>query len=350
MEFTAETLAGFLGGTVEGDPAAKVWTIAKIEEAGTGALCFLSNPKYEPFIYTTGATAVIVNKDFAPSQPVKATMIRVDDAYGAFAKLLELYVAGKPRKTGVSPLASIDEGATLGEGCYVGQFAVISPGAKVGKNCRIYPGVYLGDNVRVGDNALLMPGVVIYEECVLGNNVTIHAGSVIGADGFGFAPNAAGSYDKIPQVGNVVIEDDVEIGANTCVDRATMGSTVVKKGVKLDNLVQIAHNVVVGENTVLAAQVGVAGSSKIGKNCMAGGQVGISGHLTVGDGVQLGSKSGVSNNIPAGEVHLGYPSMPGRQFHRSFAVYRNLPDLSIKVSKLEKELTALKKPMAQDEK
>ncbi len=349
MEFTVEMIAGFLGGDVVGDKNAKVWTIAKIEEAEQGALCFLSNMKYEPFIYTTNATAAIVSKDFVPSSRVKATLIKVADAYGAFAKLLELYVANKPRKTGISPQASIDEKASLGEGCYVGQFAVICPGAKIGKNCRIYPGVYIGDNVKVGDRALLMPGVVIYEECVLGNDVTIHSGSVIGADGFGFAPNAAGGYDKIPQIGNVVIEDGVEIGANTCVDRATMGSTLIKQGVKLDNLIQIAHNVVVGEDSVLAAQVGIAGSTKIGSHAMMGGQVGIVGHITLGDRVQLGSKSGVSNNIGDDEIHMGYPSMPGRQFHRSFAVYRNLPDLSMKVSKLEKEIARLKAALDADE-
>ncbi len=319
-----------------------MWTLAKIEEAGAGALCFLSNMKYEPYIYTTGASVVIVGKDFTPSQPVKATMVKVDDAYGAFAKLLELYVANKPRKSGVSPQAAIDPKAEVGEGCYVGEYAVICAGAKVGKNCRIYPGVYIGDHVKIGDNALIYPRVTIYEECVLGNNVTVHAGTVIGSDGFGFAPNASGSYDKIPQIGNVVIEDDVEIGANTCIDRATMGSTRIKRGVKLDNLIQIAHNVTIGEDSVLAAQNGIAGSTKIGRNCMFGGQVGIVGHIEVGDRVQLGSKAGVSNNIPDGQVHVGYPSQPGMQFHRSHAIFRNLPDLSKKVGALEKEVARLK--------
>lgn len=335
-------IAAFLGGEVAGDKAAKVWTIAKIEEAGPGALCFLSNMKYEQYIYTTGATAVIVSKDFVPSQPVAATMIKVADPYGAFAKLLELYVANKPRKTGISPLASIDAAASVADDCYVGEFAVVSPGAKVGKGSRIYPGVYVGDKVAIGERALIFPGVVIYEECVLGNDVTIHAGSVIGADGFGFAPNKNGGYDKIPQVGNVVIEDGVEIGANTCIDRATMGSTIIRKGAKLDNLIQVAHNVAIGENTVMAAQVGIAGSTKIGKNCMFGGQVGIVGHITIGDRVQLASKAGVSNSIDEGEVFMGYPALPGRQFHRSNAVFRNLPELSAKVSKMEKELAKLK--------
>ncbi len=347
MEFTLEMVAAFLGGELIGDKNLKVNTIAKIEEAGAGALCFLSNMKYEPHIYTTGATAVIVNRDFTPSQPVSAALIKVDDAYGAFAKLLELYIANKPRKSGVSPLASIDPKAEVGEGCYVGEFAVVSPGAKLGKGCRIYPGVYLGDNVRVGDNALLMPGVVVYEECVLGDNVTIHSGTVIGADGFGFAPNASGGYDKIPQIGNVVIEDGVEIGANTCIDRATMGSTVIHKGAKLDNLIQIAHNVTLGENSVFAAQVGIAGSTHVGANCMFGGQVGTVGHITIGDRVNLGSKTGVSNNIADGETHMGYPSQPISKFHRSNAVIRNLPELSSKVNKLEKELAALKDLLSQ---
>lgn len=345
MEFSAEMIAAQLSGEVVGDKQVKVHTLAKIEEGHPGALSFLANPKYEHYLYTTRSSIVIVNRSFTPAQPVAATMIRVEDAYGCFAKLLELYVAGKPRKTGISPQAAIDESAKLGENCYVGAFAVIDRGASIGNNCRIYPQVYIGDGVKLGDNVTVNAGVKIYEGCVVGNNVVIHAGSVIGADGFGFAPNASGSFDKIPQVGNVVLEDDVEIGANTCIDRATMGSTRIRRGVKLDNLIQIGHNVVIGENTVAAAQVGIAGSTKVGRNCMFGGQVGIAGHLTIGDEVKAGSQSGIDNNVPDREVRMGTPSLPGLKFHRSNAVFRNLPELSRQVRELEKQLEALKKEM-----
>ena len=344
MEFTAELIAGFLGGEIVGDPKAVVSTLSKIEEGKPGSLAFLANPKYEHYIYETKATIVIVNKDFTASAPVPATMIRVEDAYSCFAKLLELYVANKPQKKGISPLASIDATATLGADAYVGEYAVIGEGVKAGDDCKIYPQVYLGDRVRLGDHVTLYPGVKIYEECVIGSNVTIHAGSVIGADGFGFAPDEKGEYHKIPQIGNVQIEDDVEIGANTCIDRATMGSTVIHRGVKLDNLVQIGHNVTVGANTVAASQVGVAGSSKVGAGCMIGGQVGIAGHLTIGNGVKLASKSGIPNNIPDGETYMGNPAMPGIKYHRSFAVYRHLPELSARVRQLEKEIEKLRTP------
>lgn len=341
MEFTAEMIAGFLGGDIAGDPLAKVNTIAKIEEGHEGALSFLSNPKYEPYIYTTDASIVIVNRSFEPDKPVKATLVKVDDAYACFAKVLELYASNKPQKTGISDRAVIDTSAKLGENAYVGEFTVISAGVVAGDNVKIYPQSYIGDNVKLGNNVIIYPGVKIYEGCVIGNNVSINAGSVIGADGFGFAPNADGTYSKIPQLGNVVIEDDVEIGTNTCIDRATMGSTVIKKGVKLDNLIQIGHNASIGENTVLAAQVGVAGSSKLGKNVMAGGQAGISGHLIVGDNVKLASKTGVTGHIEPGATYIGYPSMIAGKFHRSHAVFRNLPDLSMTVRKLEKEVKRL---------
>ena len=337
MEFTAELIAGYLGGEIAGDPKAVVTKLAKIEEGEAGALAFLANPKYEHYIYDTKATIVIVNRSFEPTAPVAATMIRVDDAYSCFAKLLELYVANKPRKKGVSPLAAIDASATLGDEAYVGEFAVIGANVRLGKNCQIYPHVYVGDNVRLGDNVQLFPGVKIYEQCEIGDNVTIHAGSVIGADGFGFAPDDKGAYHKIPQIGNVRIECDVEIGANTCIDRATMGSTVIRRGVKLDNLIQIGHNVTVGENTVAASQVGVAGSSKVGANCMFGGQVGIAGHLTVGDRVKIASKSGVSNSIPEGETYMGSPAMPGIKY------------LSYKVRQLEKELAKLRERLGEAE-
>lgn len=338
MEFTAEMIAGFLGGEIAGNKEAKVTTIAKIEEGAHGALSFLSNPKYEPYLYSTESSIVIVNRDFEPKEAVKATMIRVDDAYGCFARLLELYAANKPRKTGISAQAAIDPSARLGKDCYVGEFAVICSGVRIGNNCKIYPQVYIGDNVKIGDNVTLFAGVKIYEECEIGNNVIIHAGAVIGADGFGFAPNNEGGFEKIPQIGNVIIEDNVEIGANTCIDRATMGSTRIHRGVKLDNLIQIGHNASIGENTVCAAQTGIAGSSRLGANCMLGGQVGVAGHLTVGDRVRMGSKTGVSNNIGDDQVYMGYPAQPISKFHRSSAVFRNLPELSTDVQTLKKQM------------
>lgn len=341
MEFTAEMIAGAIGGEVVGDKTATVNTFAKITEGHQGALSFLANPKYEHYIYTTRSSVVIVNRSFEPEQPVPATMIRVEDAYGAFAKLLELYVANKPRRTGISERAAIAPSARLGKDCYVGDFAVVDAGAVIGDNCQIFPQAYIGANVRIGNNAIINSGVKIYEECVLGNNVTLHAGCVIGADGFGFAPNAQGSFDKIPQIGNVVIEDDVEIGANTCVDRATMGSTLIRKGVKLDNLIQIGHNVVIGENTVAAAQVGIAGSTQVGHNCMFGGQVGIAGHLSIGDNVKAGSQSGIDNNVESNDTRMGTPSLSGIKFHRSNAIFRNLPELSRTVSRLEKQVAEL---------
>lgn len=341
MQFTAETIAGFISGEIVGDAQATVWTISKIEEGREGSLSFLSNPKYESYIYSTDASIVIVNRSFTPSAPVKATLIKVDDAYGCFAKLLELYNSAKPQKTGISERAAISSSAKLGKDCYVGEFAVIGDSVKMGEGCKIYPQVYIGDNVSMGDNVTLNSGVKIYEGCVIGNNVTIHAGSVIGADGFGFAPNERGEFNKIPQIGNVVIEDWVDIGANTCVDRATMGSTVIKRGVKLDNLIQIGHNVTIGENTVCAAQVGIAGSCKIGANCMMGGQAGLAGHLTLGDRVKVGSKSGVSNSIADGQTHMGYPSLLVTRFNRANAVFRNLPELSGKVYTMEKQLKKL---------
>lgn len=341
MEFTAEMIAGFLHGEVVGDGGAKVSTVAKIEEGHEGALSFLSNPKYEHFVYDSDSSIIIVNKSFEPKHPVKATLVRVEDAYGCFAKLLELYAASKPQKTGISDKASISESAALGSDCYVGDFAVIGEGTRAGNNCKIYPQCYVGDRVRMGDNVTLYPGVKIYEECVIGNNVVINSGSVIGADGFGWAPGPDGKYSKIPQLGNVVIEDNVDIGANTCIDRAMMGSTRIKEGVKLDNLIQIGHNCVIGEDTACAAQVGIAGSSKLGRNCMVGGQVGITGHITLGDKVMIGSKSGISKNVPDGQALMGYPAQQIMKFNRSNAVYRNLPQLSADVDKLKKQMLEL---------
>lgn len=342
MQFTAETIAAFLKGEVAGDKNAAVHEFAKIEEGRPGAISFLANPKYEHHIYDTDSTIVIVGKDFNPSSPIKATLIKVADPYAAFAGLLRLYDENRPRPKGISPRASIAEDAVVGENCYVGDFAVIESGARIGDGCYIYPQSYIGHHARIGDKTTVYAGVKIYEQCVVGSGVTIHAGAVIGADGFGFAPDADGVYAKIPQLGNVVIEDNVDIGANTCIDRATMGSTLIKSGVKLDNLIQVGHNAVIGSNTVAAAQVGIAGSSKIGDNAMFGGQVGIAGHLTIGNNVKAGSQSGISHDIPDDSAVLGSPAMPGMKFHRSNAVFRNLPDLSLRIVNLEKELKELK--------
>ena len=286
MEFTAKQIADFIGGRVEGDENAAVHTFAKIEEGQPGAISFLSNPKYTHYLYDTKSTIVLVNEDLEIEKKISATLIRVKNAYEAVAKLLQLYESMKPKKTGIDPLAFVSPKATIGKEVYIGAFACIGDGATIGDGTQIYPHVVIGDGVNVGAGCLLYPNVTIYQGCRLGSNVTIHAGSVIGADGFGFAPNVDG-YEKIPQIGIVIIEDNVEIGANTCVDRSTMGATVLRKGVKLDNLVQVAHNVEVGENTVMSAQVGIAGSTKVGAWFMFGGQVGLAGHITIGDHVNL---------------------------------------------------------------
>ncbi|MEG1612289.1 MAG: UDP-3-O-(3-hydroxymyristoyl)glucosamine N-acyltransferase [Alistipes sp.] len=342
MEFTAEMIAGFLEGEIVGDKQTKVHTVSSIEEGKAGSLTYLTNLKYEPYLYTSGASIILVDKTFTPSQAVAATLIKVEDTAACVLKLLEMYNAAKPRKIGISHMASISEKATLGEGCYVGDFTVIEAGARVGANCQIYPQVYIGDGVTLGDGCTVYPGAKIYEGCHIGKNCILHAGVVIGADGFGFAPNAQGGFDKIPQLGNVLIEDDVEIGANTCIDRAKTDSTIICRGVKLDNLIQIGHNVQIGENTVSSAQMGIAGTSKVGSNCFLAGQVGIADHVTIGDRVMIGSKSGISNNIPDDEVRMGYPALPGRRFHRASIVYKNLPELADRVRELEREIESLK--------
>lgn len=342
MEFTAEMIAGLLGGEIEGDKLAKVHTVSSIEEGKAGSLTYLTNLKYEPCLYATGASVVLVDRTFTPSKPVAATLIRVESAAAAVLRLLEVYQASKPRKTGISALASVSEKAELGAGCYVGDFTVIEAGVRIGDNCQIYPQVYLGDGVTVEEGTILYPGVKVYEGCSIGRNCVVHAGAVIGADGFGFIPNAEGGFDKIPQLGNVVIEDDVEIGANTCIDRAKTDSTIIRRGVKLDNLIQIGHNVQIGEHTVSSAQTGIAGTSKVGRNCFLAGQVGIADHVTIGDRVKIGSKSGIDKNVPDDEVRLGYPALPGMQYHRSSAVFKNLPELARRVGELERELHNLK--------
>lgn len=342
MEFTAEMIAALLGGTVEGDKTAAVHTVSSIEGGKRGSLTYLTNPKYEQFVYTTEASIVLVGEAFRPAQPVAATLVRVHDVGAAIVKLLEMYNAAKPQKRGISKMCSISDKATVGKDCYVGDFAVIEAGAEIGDGAKIYPQAYIGDGVKIGAGTVIYAGVKIYEGCRIGARCIIHAGAVIGADGFGFMPKPDGSFDKIPQLGNVVIEDDVEIGANTCIDRAKTDSTVIRRGVKLDNLIQIGHNVQVGEHTVSSAQTGIAGTSRVGRNCFLAGQVGIADHVTIGDRVKIGSKSGIDKNVPDDEIRFGYPALPGMQYHRASAVFKRLPELDRQVRQLEKEINELK--------
>ncbi len=343
MEFTAEAIAGFLKGEIEGNPETKVNTVAKIEEGHSGALSFLANPKYEHFIYSTKSSIVLVNKTFVPSSKVEATLIRVDNAYEAFASLLRLVDQARPRKKGLHPTAIIESTAKVGYDVYIGPYSYIGENCIIGDGCSIYPHVYVGDNTKLGSNCTVNPGVTIYHDCVIGENCIIHAGSVIGGDGFGFAPQSESEYMKIPQLGNVILEDNVEIGSNVTIDRATMGSTFIRKGVKLDNLIQIGHNVEVGENTVMAAQTGIAGSSKIGRNCMFGGQVGISGHVKVSNGTKIGAQAGIPGDIrEENTVLLGTPAFDLKQFLRSSVVFKKLPEMKIKIDSLEKEIESLK--------
>ncbi len=341
MEFTAKQIADFIGGKVEGDINATVNTFAKIEEGTKGAISFLSNPKYIHYIYDTQSSIVLINNDVELERPVSTTLIRVENAYECVAKLLQLYDAARPKKQGIDSLAFISPKATIGENVYIGAFAYIGDNAVIGNGTMVYPHATIGDNVKIGEKCKIYPNVVIYEGCKLGNEVTIHSGSVIGADGFGFAPNTEG-YAKIPQIGIVTIEDNVEIGANTCIDRSTMGSTVIRKGVKLDNLIQVAHNVEIGENTVMSAQVGIAGSTKIGSWCMFGGQVGLAGHITVGDKTFLGAQSGVPGNIKGDQTLIGTPPMEPKAYFKSQAIFRKLPDMYKQINELQKQLDELK--------
>ncbi len=342
MEFTAKQISELIQGRVEGNEDAKVSDFAKIEEGKPGAISFLANPKYNHYIYETKSSVVLVNEDAVFEQPVAPTLIRVPNAYEAVAKLLQIYQAMQPKKTGIDSLAYIDAEAEVAEGCYVGAFAYIGKGAKIGKGSQVYPHAYVGDGVVLGEGCQIYPKVTIYHGCRLGNNVTIHAGSVIGADGFGFAPNTDG-YEKIPQIGIVVIEDNVEIGANTCIDRSTMGQTIIRKGVKLDNLIQVAHNVEIGENTVMSAQVGVAGSEKIGSWCMVGGQVGFSGHHKVGNKVMIGAQSGILGDLKDGEVVMGYPAMDSKAFMKTSAIMRRLPEMYKDLNDLKKRINTNEK-------
>lgn len=345
VQFTAKQIATFLNGEIEGNPESKVNTFAKIEEGREGAISFLANPKYAHYLYTTESTIVLVNKDFKPEKTVKPTLVRVDNAYDAIARLLTLYESTVPAKKGISELAFIDPSATVGKDCYVAPFAYIGKDAVIGDATQVYSGAVIGDGVQIGTHCLIYPNVTIYHGCKLGDRVTLHAGVVIGADGFGFAPTPNG-YDKIPQIGIVTIEDDVEIGANTCVDRSTMGSTFIRKGVKLDNLVQIAHNVEVGANTVMSAQVGVAGSAKVGSWCMFGGQVGISGHIKLGDRVLVGAQAGVGGSIPNGNATIqGSPAIESKNFWRSSVVFKKLPDLYRQINEMSRELDKLKEQL-----
>ncbi len=344
MEFTAEMIAGLIGGQIVGDKNVVVSAISSIEEGKGGSLAYLTNPKYESFLYESQASIVIVDKDFEPSAPVTPTLIKVENATAALVKLLEVYNAAiNKRRTGIAAMTSISEEASVGSDVYVGDFTVIERGAKVGAGCQIYPQCFIGEGVTIGEGTILYPGVKIYRDCHIGKNCIIHASAVIGADGFGFALKEDGSFDKIPQLGNVIVEDDVEIGANTCIDRAKTDSTIIRRGVKLDNLIQVAHNVQIGENTVSSAQMGIAGSSTIGRNCFLGGKVGIVDHVHIGDNCKFGSMTGLVKSVPSGETRVGFfPEMPSMQFHRTSAIIRSLPELTRKISSLEKELKALK--------
>jgi UDP-3-O-[3-hydroxymyristoyl] glucosamine N-acyltransferase len=336
MKFSASQIALLINGKIEGDVNEQVDSFGKIEEAKPGQLAFLANPKYEEYLYTTQASVVIINSSLQLKKNVAATLVRVPDAYTAFATLLSTYQEMMTQQlSGIQQPSYISASASYGQNVFVGAFAYVGENVKVGNNTKIFPQAFLGDNVIVGNNTIIHPGVKIYKDCSIGNNVTIHAGTVIGSDGFGFAPQPDGSFKKVPQIGNVVIEDNVEIGANTTIDKATIGSTIIKAGAKLDNLIQIAHNVEVGNSTVIAAQAGVSGSTKIGKGAMIGGQAGIAGHLQIGDGAKINGQSGVSKSIEAGKAVTGSPAYDYTASLRSQAVSRNLPDLEKRIKELE---------------
>ncbi|MBS1510757.1 MAG: UDP-3-O-(3-hydroxymyristoyl)glucosamine N-acyltransferase [Bacteroidetes bacterium] len=342
MQFSATQIAAIIGGKVEGNGDAAVASFGKIEEARQGQLSFLANPKYEEYLYTTGASVVIINESLELKQPVAATLIKVPDAYTSFAVLLDKYQQiQRQQLSGIQQPVYVDATAKMGEHIFLGAFASIGANVVVGNNVKIYPQAYLGNNVVVGENTIIHPGVKIYHDCIIGKNVVIHAGTVIGSDGFGFAPQPDGTFKKVPQIGNVIIEDGVEIGANTTIDRATIGSTLIKAGAKLDNLLQIAHNVEVGHNTVIAAQSGVSGSTKVGNNVMIGGQAGIVGHITIGDGARINAQSGVSKSLEPGKAVTGSPAFDYTAALRSQATTRKLPELEKRIQELEKQIAAL---------
>lgn len=338
MKFTAAQIAGILEGEVVGNPEAEVFKLSKIEEGTEGSLTFLANPKYINYIYSTQATVTIVNNTFEPEQEITTTLIKVEDAYKSFSKLLEYYNQVKLMKSGIEQPSVISEGVTYGSDLYLGSFCYVGKNVTIGNNVKIYPNSFIGDNVTIGDDCVFFAGVRIYSETVIGNRCTIHSGTIIGSDGFGFAPQEDGTYVKVPQIGNVIIEDDVEIGACTTVDRATLGSTIIRKGVKLDNHIQVAHNVEIGENTVIAAQTGIAGTTKIGKNCLIGGQVGFAGHLVIGDGVKIQAQSGIGKNLEAGEVVQGSPAFNYGDFAKSFVHFRNLPKIVTDLEELKNKI------------
>ena len=338
MKFTAEQIAGILEGEVVGNPNAEVHTLSKIEEGSNGSLTFLANPKYQSFIYTTKATITIVNKTFEPEQTIETTLIKVEDAYKSFSKLLEYYNQVKLMKSGIEQPSVLSENVVYGEGLYLGSFAYIGKNVTIGNNVKIYPNSFIGDNVVIGNNCVFFAGAKIYSETQIGNNCTIHSGTIIGSDGFGFAPSEDGTYNKVPQIGNVILEDNVEIGACTTIDRATLGSTIIRKGAKLDNQIQIAHNVEIGENTVIAAQTGIAGSTKIGKNCQIGGQVGMAGHLVIGNNVRIQAQSGVGRNIKDGETLQGSPSFGYSDYSKSYVHFKNLPKIVGEIEALKKKI------------
>lgn len=343
MEFTAGQIAAFLGGTVEGDSNTKVNTFAKIEEAGPGCLTFLANPKYTHYIYSTKAGAVLVSNTFEVDGDISAALIRVDNPYEALSRLMRMVdQVLNPQPTGIEQPSFVADGVTIPDEAYIGAFAYVGEGVELGKGVKIYPNVFIGRGAQIGEDTILYPGAKVYPRCKVGKRCVIHAGAVIGADGFGFAPNAEGKYEKIPQMGIAVIGDDVEIGANTTVDRATMGQTVIGEGSKLDNLIQVAHNCTIGSDTVIAAQAGVAGSTHIGSHCMIGGQVGFAGHISVGDNVQIGAQSGVPNNVEAGSRVMGYPAVDSRDFLRQAALIKRLPSMADELRRLSKEVAAIK--------
>ncbi len=338
MIFTATQIAGILNGEIEGDETVEVSKLAKIEEGTKGSLTFLSNPKYTQYIYSTDASITIVDKNFEAESTIKTTLIRVDDAYKAFSQLLEYYNMVKMNKAGIEQPSFISETASFGENIYFGAFSYIGDNVKIGENAKIFPNVYIGDNVTIGDNAIVFAGAKIYSETIIGNNCVIHSGAIVGADGFGFTPNEKGEYSKVPQTGNVIIENNVDVGAGTTIDRATLGSTIIHTGVKLDNQIQIAHNVEIGEHTAIAAQTGIAGSTKIGKHCLIGGQVGIAGHLVIGNNVKIQAQSGIGRNIKDGEAIQGSPALGYSDFNKSYVHFKNLPKIVDRVYKLEKKI------------
>lgn len=345
MKVTAKIVADFVKGELVGNPDEIVTDISKIEEGKKGTLAFLANPKYEKYLYTTEASIVLINRDLHLSGTVNATLIKVDNAYDAFTSLLELYTKMIPEKKGIEQPSFVDPTAKIGENVYIGAFSYIGPGAVLGNNVKIYPQSYVGDFTQIKDNCILYPGVKVYHGCLIGANCILHSGVVIGGDGFGFVQQPDQQYRKIPQVGNVILEDNVEVGANTTIDRATMGSTIIHKGTKFDNLIQIGHNVEVGENTVVVSQAGIAGSTKVGRNCQIGGQVGLAGHLKVGDNVKIGAQSGVSNSLKDNETVLGSPATDVTKQVRSMIIYKSLPDMSKRIAELEKQLKALKEDL-----